>query len=189
MLGNVLGEAWGGLGLSGSQPASRKDAFGALFCTFRVQPASQSHDRLVLSTVGIWGTYIARPGSPGPDLGTYIARECLGMLRGGLGRLGEGLGKAWGMLGECFGEAWGGLFYPRSANVHTYIHRYVHTYLGKLGRPWEAWEMLGHASGRLGECLGTLRGGSGRLGEAWGPLGECFVNASGRLGSAPHKQI
>ena len=51
-----FGEAWGGLGLSGSQPASRKDAFGALFCTFRVQPASQSHDRLVLSTVGIWGT-------------------------------------------------------------------------------------------------------------------------------------
>ena len=43
-LGNAwefFGEGWGGLDLSGPQPASRKDAFGALVCTFMVQPASQ----------------------------------------------------------------------------------------------------------------------------------------------------
>ena len=70
---------------------------------------------------------------------------------------------------ECFGEAWGGLFYPRSANVHTHICMYI------SGEAWEAWGGLGNALGRLrgglgrlGECLGMLRGGSGRLGDGLG---------------------
>ena len=51
-LGECLGVLRGNLGRLG-QPASQKDAFGALFCTFMLQPASQSHHRLVLYTVGL----------------------------------------------------------------------------------------------------------------------------------------
>ena len=57
MLGNAsgrLGEAWASLGLS--QPAERMllEHFFALL--WSSQPASQAHDRLVLSTVGLRGS-------------------------------------------------------------------------------------------------------------------------------------
>ena len=87
-----------------------------------------------------------------------------------LGRLGEGLGNAWGMLwGGLCREASGRSFYPRSAS------------LGKLGRPGAAWGGLWNAWERFGEAWGMLGNASGRFGEAWGGLGkacgmicECF---------------
>ena len=91
----------------------------------------------------------------------YFGEAC-----GRLGRLGEGLGNAWGMLRGGLG----------------YIGRLV---LYTLGLPGEAWEACGDL-GSLGECLGMLRGGLVRLGEAWGMLGMYIHtdvhNASGRLG-------
>ena len=64
------------------------------------------------------------------------------------------MGNASGRLGECLGNASGRL-------GETYIGRLV---LSMLGLSGEAWGGLG----RLGECLGILRGGLVGLGECFG---------------------
>ena len=69
----------------------------------------------------------------------------MGEAWGGLGRLGEGLGNAWGTV-------WGGL---------GDLERLALSMLGLSG------EVLG-GLGRLGECLGMLWGGLGGVGEGLG---------------------
>ena len=93
-------------------------------------------------------------------------RKCLGMLQGGLGRLGEASGRLVGSAWEMIGGGLGRL--GEACSVHA---RPLWGSLGGLGRLGAAWGMLGNASGRLGECLGMLRevrGGLGRLGEGLG---------------------
>ena len=93
-------------------------------------------------------------------------RKCLGMLQGGLGRLGEASGRLVGSAWEMIGEGLGRL--GEACSVHA---RPLWGSLGGLGRLGAAWGMLGNASGRLGECLGMLRevrGDLERLGEGLG---------------------
>ena len=60
-------------------------------------------------------------------------------------------------------------------HTHTHTHTHAHT-AGRSSSCGNTWGRLG----RLGECLGLLRGGLGRLGKALGMLGE-WLGGLGRL--------